>query len=63
MAHGNLEYQAVAVVEVYGGIIDYNSGWCASAETAKAELWHILEKNLPAGMYNMAEQLKMRQVQ
>lgn len=63
MAHGNLEYQAVAVVEVYGGIIDYKSGWCVSAETAKSELTHILERNLPAGMYNMAEQLRMRQAQ
>lgn len=63
MAHGNLEYQAVAIVELYGGIIDYKSGWFTNAETAKSELQHILERNLPAGMYNMAEQLRMREIQ
>lgn len=55
-----MEYQAVAYVALYGGIIDYKSGWWESEDKAREELDGMLERALPAGLYNMSVNLNMR---
>lgn len=58
-----MEYMAKAYVLICGGVIDYASGWCASEETARAELQRVIDRNLPAGLYSMSVALNMRRAE
>ena len=55
-----MKYQAQAIVLIGGGLVDYASGWQASAKRAKAELDAILNRCLPAGIYSMSINVKRK---
>lgn len=55
-----MEYQAVAYIAFRGCLIDYKSGWWESEDKARAELDGMLERALPAGLYNMSVNLNTR---
>lgn len=57
------EYQALAYVALYGGIIDYKSGWWESEDKARAELDGILERALPVGLYSMSTTILKRRTE
>lgn len=55
-----LQYKAVGLVHTPYGLIDYASGWWYDEAKARAELDQVLERNLPAGIYNIATIVKER---
>lgn len=55
-----MQYKATALVHTPYGLIDYASGWWYDEKKARAELDQVLERNLPAGIYNIATVIKER---